>query len=164
MADEYDSTPPQPAEQPAPEAAPLQASAAQEPDPEETARKRDRLWALLAGAVVVLLVILFLLLLPRCAASDDPDASNPQGKEIVSVPPLDPMDGVVSVWVKPDTTIGEVLKKAAVSTDDSVDMGGGRYIITVPKGSEPDAVGRLKASQGIYDAGRVYGEQGAAVK
>lgn len=164
MADEYDSAPPQPAEHPAPEEAPLRSSADQAAGPEETARRRDRLWALLAGAVVVILVILFLLLLPRCAASNDPEASNPQGKEIVAVPPLDPMDGVVSVWVKPDTTIDEVLKKAAVSTDDSVDMGDGRFIITVPKGSEADAVSRLKASQGIYDAGRVYGEEGAAVK
>lgn len=165
MADEFESVPQQPADQPTPDEATLQAAAAAAaPNPEDETPSRGRFWGLLAGVVVVLLVILLLFLLPRCASSDDADAGNPQGKEIVSVPPLDPLHGVVSVWVKPDTTVGEILERAAINTDDSVDMGGGRYIVAVPEGSEADAVRRLKASQGVYDAGLVYGEAGSTFK
>ena len=35
-------------------------------------------------------------------------------------------------------------------------MGGGRFVVEVPNGSEVDAARRLREVEGVYDAGRVY--------
>lgn len=140
------------------------AAAAAQTEPERENRE-NRSWGLLSAIVVLALVILVLFMFPRCTGrSGDAGQAAVGGREIVSVPDFEPLSGVVSLWVKPGSTPDEVLGAAGVTFDDTVEMGGGRVIVVVAKGAEADAVRRLKATEGVYDAGLVYGEKGSAVK
>jgi hypothetical protein len=142
----------------------LQASA-NEADASDAQERDNRSWGLLSAIVVLVLVILVLIMFPRCTSrGGDTGRAAVGGREIVSVPNFEPLSGVVSLWVKPGSTADEILQAAGVTFDDTVDMGGGRVIVVVAKGAEADAVRRLKATEGVYDAGLVYGEKGAAVK
>ena len=40
-------------------------------------------------------------------------------------------------------------------------MGGGRFVVEVPPGTEVEAVRRLRDVDGVYDAGRVYADDTA---
>jgi hypothetical protein len=77
----------------------------------------------------------------------------------VAVDGSQPLDGKISVWIAPDARIAQFL-----STDGLdgavVDMGGGRYVIELPTGSEVENVRKVRDTEGVYDAGRVFDEGG----
>jgi hypothetical protein len=123
-------------------------------EPLEPEKPRRSLWTLLLVISAIVILILILLMLRGCASgATSPDA---KGKEIVPVEGFDPMPGLVSIWIAKDTSTESVLQAAHVSSHAVLDLGDGRYIVTVSAGDEPRAVASLKQQKGVYDAGRVY--------
>ena len=115
------------------------------------------LWSVLAIAVVVVIVILGLLMLRGCStiltSADHGSATD----RINAVSGAQPVDGKISVWIASGANITQVLGASGVS-GDTVDMGGGRFIVSVPTGTEVEAVRKLRDDKDVYDAGRVYSD------
>lgn len=120
----------------------------------EQGRSKGRTWGLVSTAVVIAIIILILLMLPRCGGAGSGGGAQ-GGKSIIPVPKAAALPGLVSVWIAPKTSIGAVLKDAGVGSAP-VELESGKFVVTVPAGREADAVKRLKAQSGVYDAGRVY--------
>ena len=79
--------------------------------------------------------------------------------QIVPVPGRSPVDGSISLWVAAGTEVNAALAAASVDHSGIVDMGGGRFVIKVPVGTEVEAARRLRDVEGVYDAGRVYADR-----
>jgi len=62
----------------------------------------------------------------------------------------------VSVWVVEGGDVNEALSLADVRADDVVNMGGGRFVIAVPEGTEAAVVAKLLKTERVVDAGLVY--------
>ncbi|TLM97631.1 MAG: hypothetical protein FDZ75_04125 [Actinobacteria bacterium] len=126
---------------------------------QERAEKPKRsLWGLFALLCVIVIIILVLLLLRSCSGGGG--SNDTGGKTIVPVTGYAPVDGLVSVWISSKGSIDNVLSSAGVDSFDLMDLGGGRYVVTVAKGTEKAAVQRLVEASGVYDAGLVYERPG----
>jgi hypothetical protein len=124
-------------------------------DPERTRRTRGMLG--LIGIVIVLVILALVLLMVRGCASSATRMDGESGiKEIVSVKGLNADPGQVSAWVKPGSDIFSILRIAGLEDAKITDMGGGRFVISVPAGTEDTVVRILAETDGVYDAGRVY--------
>ncbi len=146
-----------PATEPAPVAEPPAASQQPLQPVPERVKPRRSLWGLIGILALIALVILVLLLLRDCARQSGNDDAAKKGKHIVSVEGLQPVDGAVSLWIKPGREVAQVVENAGVRTIDQIDMNGGRYVLLVRRGTEEDAVKALAAlSEDVYDAGLVY--------
>lgn len=130
-------------------------------EPLEPEKPRRSLWSVLLIVSVIIILILILLLLRSCASGAA--NSDTRGKEIVPVQGFEPMPGLVSIWVAKGTSPAAALRAAHVRARSVLDLGEGRYIVTVTAGDEPTAVSALKQQKSVYDAGRVY-ERPAASK
>jgi len=117
---------------------------------------RRSLWGLLAIIAVIIILILLFLMLRGCGGESGEGDKDTGGKEIVPVTGLLAVPGSVSVWVAEGTEVSAVLTLAGVSGGSITNMGGGRFVVTVPNGAEDAAVDRLKETEGVYDAGRVF--------
>jgi hypothetical protein len=117
-------------------------------------RSKSRTWGLVSTGVVIVVIILILLMLPRCGSVGSGGGAQ-GGKSIIPVPKSAALPGLVSVWIEPKTSIGAVLKGAGVGSAP-IELESGKFVVTVPAGREANAVKRLKAQPGVYDAGRVY--------
>lgn len=124
------------------------------PEPSEPKPHRS-LWGLIGVAAVAIIVILILLLIPRCG-SNAQESTGRKGKTIADVPRYEPLSGTVSVWISSSTELGAVLAEAGIRSVGRIDMGDGRWVVTVRAGSEDQAVAALKKQSGVFDAGRVY--------
>lgn len=133
------------------------AAAAVERERQKQEPKRS-LWGLLGIVVLVIIVILVLLLLRDCGRSGKDDAAT-GGKTIEIVEGLDPVPGIISVWIKPGAKIEQVVSAAKVDGDDFIDMGGGRFVVQVPKGQEESSAGSIAKLDSVYDAGLVYSQE-----
>ena len=112
---------------------------------------------LLGVFVVIVIVVLALLMLNNCdALSDKGGPGGAQGKRIVPVTGLIVAPGQISAWAAEGTDINELLLIAGLRDSTVTSMGGGRYVITVPAGSEDTVIKILANKPGVYDAGRVY--------
>lgn len=120
-------------------------------DGEGGRRSRGLIWILLAIAIVIIV----LLLLRDCGGHKQDTAASGK-KSIESVSGMQPSDGLVSVWISNDTNLDAALGGAGVNASDRIDLGGGRYVVSVENGAEDSAVKKLTATEGVYDAGRVY--------
>jgi len=132
---------------------------AQEPAPDPTGDgtgDRRTLWGLFAIIAVIVILILVFLMLRGCGGASSESDKDTGGKEIVPVTGLLAVPGSVSVWVADGADVSAVLTLAGVSGSNVTNMGGGRFVVTVPNGAEDAAVDRLKAIEGVYDAGRVF--------
>lgn len=118
-------------------------------------RNRRAFFALAVLAAIV--IIALLLTLTQC--SPDFSAGTRGEKRIVAVPEAPAKAGVVSVWVSDGASISGVLSRAGVEVAETVDLGGGRWVVSVPAGQERDAVTKLRDTEGVNDAGFVYEEQ-----
>ncbi|TLM98364.1 MAG: hypothetical protein FDZ75_02520 [Actinobacteria bacterium] len=127
---------------------------------QQVEKPKRSLWGLLAIVATIVIIILILLLLRDCGGGAK--SGDQGGKEIVPVSGFKPVEGLVSVWVKSGTGIDTVLGAASVRTIDLMDLGEGRYVITVEPGREKAAAAALIRTQGVYDAGLVYQRPGAA--
>lgn len=123
-----------------------------EPEPEERRSSRGVVTAI----AVIVIVVLILLLFRACGSSDKSGATSGGGKSILPVAGMPPQPGAVSVWVIETSDIDAILKAESVIADNVVNMGGSRYVFTVPQGTESAVVKRLKNAQGVEDAGLVY--------
>lgn len=127
---------------------------------QERAEKPKRsLWGLFALLCVIVIIILVLLLLRSCGAGGAGSSSN-GGKTIVPVTGYGAVDGLVSVWISSKSGIDAILSAANVDALDRMDLGGGRFVLTVTKGTEKSVVQRLVETSGVYDAGLVYERPG----
>jgi ABC-type cobalt transport system substrate-binding protein len=111
----------------------------------------------LVGVVIVIVVVVLILLLFRgfgTAAKSGAGATG--GKKIVPVEGLTADPGIVSAWVAPGGDVSSILRVAGLESSTITDLGGGRYVISVPAGTEDTVVRILAEVDGVYDAGRVY--------
>jgi uncharacterized protein YceK len=118
--------------------------------------ERRGLITLLAVAVVIVVVVLLLLMLRGCGSVLNSANRSSSGNEIVPVAGGRPVDGAISVWMSAGTDLQNALSAAAVRNSGIVDMGGGRFVVSVPTGTEVEAARLLREIDGVYDAGRVY--------
>jgi len=124
-------------------------------DPDRARSNRGMLG--LVGVVLVIVVVALMLLMIRGCDNGAIGGSGSNGKkEIVPVTGLPAAPGIVSAWVAPDSDISSVARIAGLESSAITDMGGGRYTITVPEGTEDTVVRILVGAKGVYDAGRVY--------
>jgi hypothetical protein len=111
----------------------------------------------LVGVILVVIVVILMLLIFRsCGTESGSGTTGSNGKEIVPVGGLEPDPGVVSAWVQQGTDIAAVLRVAGLENSTITNMGGGRYVISVPAGTEDAVVRILSQTTGVYDAGLVY--------
>lgn len=130
-----------------------------QPDSEEP-KPRGRVLGALAALALIIVLVLLLLLIPRC--SRDEEAGNDSGdKQIVAVPDRPAEPGVVSVWIADGYSIEGVLADAGLEGSEASDVGGGRYVVLVARGSERDSVRALQSVDGVHDAGFVFTEDPA---
>jgi len=108
------------------------------------------------GAFLVLVVVLVLLMARGCEPATGHSSLSRDGKEIVPVEGLTAHPGVVSVWVADSGDISATMHVAGLENSTVTDMGGGRYVISVPPGTEDTVVRMLETSRGVHDAGLVY--------
>jgi hypothetical protein len=123
-------------------------------EPEEM-RPRRSLWTL-AGILALVVIMVLVALMLRGCGSGTTGLDNRGGKSIRSVNGAVAVPGVVSIWVDEEMPISNVLKAASVRADAVVDLGGGRFLITVGVGAEELSSERLARQPGVFDVGRVY--------
>lgn len=121
----------------------------------EPVERRGASW-LLVAFIAIALVILVLLMLRGCSAVQSAVSRRSSTNQIVPVDGQRPVDGRVSIWLKADASIDQVLSRANITSSETIDMNGGRYVITVKPGTEVDAARAIRGIEGVYDAGRVY--------
>lgn len=113
----------------------------------------------LVGVVIVLVVVALILLMFRgCEAEKNTGSTSGGAKEIVPVAGMAPDPGCVSVWVDGGGDIEAILRIAGLEDSTATSMGGGRYVISVPPGTEESVVRLLAGMNGVHDAGLVYCE------
>lgn len=111
----------------------------------------------LLGIILVLVVVALLLLMSRGLGADEGrSAVTGGGKQIVPIAGLAADSGVISAWVSDDVDISSALRIAGLEDSTITDMGGGRYVISVPVGTEETVVRVLGNIDGVHDAGLVY--------
>jgi hypothetical protein len=136
---------------------PLQDEEAPVPaDRPEHERSGPSAWNVVGVLVLIVVIILILLLLKDCGGPNAAGDSSGGKKKIIAVPRYEPLPGLVSVWVSDQTTINRVLAATSVRSEDVVSLGGGRYVIVVPKGQEQLTIDTLRSRDGVFDAGLVY--------
>lgn len=138
-----------------------QGSAPDTAEDEADLKRRSYLGVIVAVIVIALAVLIVLLLLRGCGSGEESSAGKNGDKTIVPVTGLSPAKGAVSVWVDEGTSIDTVLTAAEVKSADVVNMGGGRYVIAVPEGTEASAAARLLKIDGVIDTGLVYANEAA---
>jgi len=106
--------------------------------------------------LVIVIVVLMLLMVRSCDTGADRNTGSGGAKQIVPVTGLSANPGLVSAWVATDGNVSDVLKVAGLEDASITDMGGGRFVISVPLGTEDTVVRILAGVKGVYDAGRVY--------
>lgn len=129
-----------------------------EPDTDEETEPDNRrsLFRVVIAVIVIVVISLAVLMVRGCGSDDADGGSSDGGKAIVPVQGLPAQPGAVSVWVAEGSSIDSVLEEAAVRAGDVVNMGGGRYVVTVPEGEEAAIARRLTKVNGVTDAGLVY--------
>lgn len=139
-----------------PRPAPVEPAGYDQAELEDEARSQKRsLWSLLPVLLAIIIAIVALLLLRDCAATAGRDGDENR-KTIEDVSGMEPVAGVVSLWIEQDADVDEVLAAAGVSADDRIDLGDGRFVLDVAPGSESGAVTALEKTPGVNDAGRVF--------
>ncbi len=121
------------------------------------ARANREVLSLVGVALAVVAVVLALMLFGGFgSATVRGGGSTNRGKKIVPVEGLNAAPGVVSAWVAQGGDLSAVLRVAGLENSTITDLGGGRYVISVPAGTEDTVVRILADVDGVYDAGRVY--------
>ena len=117
----------------------------------------ERSYTVLATVGLIIVIVIVVLLFWRsCAAESDSGGSRSGGATIESVEGLEAGAGAVSVWVRPDASIAEVLARNGLSSARTVDMGEGTYVIEIGDRDVDEVVETLKDDPGLYDAGYLY--------
>ena len=100
-------------------------------DPESNrTRTARRMPHSLSVALIVIIIILILLFWRSCSGEKTADSQS-NGGTIESVEGLESSDRAISVWVRPDSTITEVLARNGLSSAAVADMGEGTYVIDI---------------------------------
>jgi hypothetical protein len=120
---------------------------------------RRSLIVVLAVAVTIIVIVLVLLMLRGCDSVLNSANRRSSTNQIVPVAGQPPVDGSVSIWVAAGTDLETVLSEAGVNRTGVVDMGGGRFVVEVPPGTEVEVMRRLRDVSAVYDAGRVYADE-----
>ena len=113
----------------------------------------------IAILVAIVIIVLVLQMLRGCDTAKGSTRNRDGNRSITSVDGLSPARGVVSLWLNDGLAARPVLDSAGVSAVDIVDMGGGRFVVTVPEGTEVRAIARLAATEDVVDSGLVYADE-----
>jgi len=124
-------------------------------NPKQDERFLRTLTTILATVVVIVLI---LLLWRGCVAGQERDLAFLGDPQIVEVEGLDEFDGSVAVWLKPDTSILEVLERNGLAGNRHTHLGEGTYIIETTNENENDIIRRLNKDPALWDAGFIYSE------
>jgi len=124
-------------------------------DPDRARSSRGML-GLVGIILVIVIVALALLMLRGCEFGSNRDTGSSGSKEIVPVGGLPTSSGTVAAWVTEGTDISGLLRIAGLENSTVTNMGDGKYVISVPPGSEDTVVRILTETKGVYGAGRVY--------
>jgi hypothetical protein len=118
-------------------------------------RSSRTLRTIVAIVALVVIVILVLLLLRAC---DSTSVSGTQGsKTIAPVPPKVRRENVVSVWIKPNAKLGDVILSAGIRSTSTRSMGNGMYFVFLADGVDAAVVvEKLDRDTRVYDAGFAY--------
>ncbi|NTU70686.1 MAG: hypothetical protein HGB10_02530 [Coriobacteriia bacterium] len=127
-----------------------------EEPPEEEKKPRRSLLGIIVAIIAIVVIILVLLMLRDCSSMFSGASKRSGAQQIVPVEGKTPLDGSISVWLEAGADVQRALSDARISSSEIIDMGGGRFVVTVPAGSEVDSVERLKKVEGVADSGRVY--------
>lgn len=119
-------------------------------------RGKRSLWGLISLILTVVLIIIVLLMLRNCGIGVSDTASSRGEQTIEPVPGRDPVEGMVSVWLREGGDITTVLQDGGISSGGAIDMGEGHYVVTVDPGAEDRAVNALAKTATVIDAGLVY--------
>jgi ABC-type cobalt transport system substrate-binding protein len=130
----------------------LETESAEEPE----SKDRRSLLGVIVAVIVIVIIVLVLLMLRSCDSGKNAGETKVGGKTIESVEGLPAKPGAISIWLAETSTIDNVLNAASIRSGDVVNVGGGRYVVTVPEGTETDMIARAKKVDGVLDAGRVY--------
>lgn len=106
--------------------------------------------------VIAVIVIVVLVFWRGCEADSQDDRVGAGDPVVLPVETLDEMDGAVAVWLKPDTSITEVLERNDLSEARFMPFGEGTFVIGTEGLNDKDIVRRLEGDPGVYDAGFVY--------
>jgi ABC-type cobalt transport system substrate-binding protein len=129
--------------------------------PDDGNPNRRSLIGLLAVIAVIIILVLMLLLLRSCDSGKKDGGADKGGKEIVAVEGFKAVPGQVSVWVTQGGNVATILTLANLRDAAVTNMGGGRYIVAVPAGTEAAAIKALRSAGGVYDAGEVFSDGSA---
>ena len=128
-------------------------------DPSATKRRSLRTLAIVAAATVIVILVLAILGLDTIGGTRGANGSH--GKVIVAVDGHRVESGSISVWLKPGSDVRAALQTAGLRNTAVVDMGGDRFVVSLPAGSETSAIARLHQVSGVIDAGNVYAANNA---
>jgi hypothetical protein len=120
----------------------------------EEQKERRSIRGLLLLICTIVIIVLILLMLRGCGGGSETGGSGT--RHIVPVEGYAPLPGLVSVWVPKSANVNVVLRRAGVRNLGILNLKNGRYVVTVPTGTEPAAISSLQAQPGVFDAGRVY--------
>jgi hypothetical protein len=123
----------------------------EERESEEKRQRRLRL----VGLILTILAGIVVLLLTQCSEGRL-NTSGDSSRTIGTIEGVTPLDGSVSVWVKPGERITAVVRSADVRVNGMIDLGDGRYVLGVRDGTEQESIAALKALDSVSDAGYVY--------
>lgn len=126
--------------------------------PNATKRWSPSTLAVVAAVTVIVILVLAMLGLDNLGAGG---AGGSAGKVIVPAAGHPVESGSVSVWLKPGSNVRTVLQTAGLDSSAVVDMGGDRFVVSLPAGSETSAIARLHKVSSVIDAGNVYAENSA---
>lgn len=107
----------------------------------------------LATIVVIALVLLFW----RSCGVDTQDARFSSDEGVIqTLDDLKTVDSAVAVWLRPGTTIEQVLDRNGLADSTHTSLGDGTYVINIGDEKPRDVVARLEKDPGLYDAGFLY--------
>ncbi|MDZ4177719.1 MAG: hypothetical protein U1E29_00575 [Coriobacteriia bacterium] len=122
-------------------------------------QEQSRTYITIGTILLIILVIVVLLLFWRtCMSTGQGGDSGGGGGVITDVPGMQTLENGIAIWVKPGTSVSEVLARNGLEGVEAVDMGANTYVLSVS--DDPKAVvERLKNDPGLEDAGFLFAEE-----
>lgn len=118
--------------------------------------KTERFW-LIVAIIFVLIIIWFLLQRTNAVQSGTADGgSGAQMSKTVTTMDKAVYPGTVALWLEPGADVNEVLSSVGLAGAEKMFEAEDKFVVEVPVGDESRLVLKLKAAEGVEDAGFVY--------
>ncbi len=116
-------------------------------------------YAVFATIGLSLVIVILILVFWRSCSTETAAEGTSAGGVIESVEGLDTAQGVVSVWVRPESSIDEVLGRNGLSSVTVNDTGEGTYVIDIGDRDPEQVVRALADDPGLFDAGYLFEDE-----